>query len=71
MWAELEGLTGIVIDLETTDGCTRTGELTGITWRSVKVQGVMLKWPRGLILNGDPNDELPWDQLLWVVEHGG
>ena len=69
MWAPLQGLIGRKISLETMDGCTRSGKLTDITWRSVRIQGIELEWPMGLILNGDATDELPWDRLKWVVEH--
>ena len=54
------------VDLETKDGSRRSGKLTGVTWRSMLVDGAEVRWPKGVIMNGDKNDEIPWDRLAWI-----
>ena len=54
------------VDLETKDGSRRSGKLTGVTWNSLNVDGVEVRWPKGVVMNGDKNDEIPWTRLSWV-----
>jgi len=64
--AVAEKLVGSEVQLETKAGSIRQGRLTGITWHELKVSGHEVKWPKGVILNGDRNDEIDWDQLNWI-----
>lgn len=54
------------IKLETKDGTQRNGRLSAFTWHTVKVDGNEVRWPKGIILNGDRNDEIPWERLAWI-----
>lgn len=54
------------VDLETKDGSRRSGKLTGVTWNSLRVDGVEIRWPKGVVMNGDKNDEIPWTRLSWI-----
>lgn len=54
------------VDLETKDGSRRSGKVTAVTWLSVLVDGVEARWPKGVVMNGDKNDEIPWDRLSWI-----
>lgn len=64
--AVASAMIGSKIVLETKDGCRRTGTLTEVAWCDVLVNGNKVVWPRGLILNGDKTDEIPWERLAWV-----
>lgn len=54
------------VDLETKDGSRRTGNLTGVTWHSIMIDGAEVRWPKGVVMNGDTNDEIPWIRLSWI-----
>ena len=61
-----KGLIGQRIELETKDGSARRGRLTDITWSTLLVDDKEVRWPHGVILNGDKIDEIPWGQLAWI-----
>ena len=50
--------------LETTDGVTRQGKITGLTFKSFHLNGATVDMPVELEVNGDPNDRVPLDRLL-------
>jgi hypothetical protein len=50
--------------LETTDGVTRQGKVTGLTHKSFMLNGVLVDMPVEIEVNGDPNDRIPLDRLL-------
>ena len=52
--------------LETKDGSRRDGQLTDVVWSSFPINGEDARWPRGVIMNKDKNDEIPWDRLAWI-----
>ena len=64
--AVAEKLINTKVDLETKDGSRRTGKLTGVSWHSVLIDGVEVRWPKGIYMNGDRNDEIPWGRLSWI-----
>lgn len=66
MWKPLTELIGKQVSIEMTDGCTRNGVLSGVTWGEVEVGGEMMPYPVGLRLDNEPGDELPWIRLRWM-----
>ena len=50
--------------LETADGVTRQGRITGLTHKSFKLNGVSVDMPVEIEVNKDPNDRIPLDRLL-------
>ena len=64
--AVVKKLVNSQVDLETKDGSLRSGKITGVTWYSLTVDGNEVRWPKGVQMNGDRNDEIPWDRLKWV-----
>lgn len=66
MEATVAKLIDATVDLETKDGSRRSGKLTAVTWNSLLVDGIAVRWPKGVIMNGDKTDEIPWDRLSWI-----
>ena len=64
--AVVKKLINTKVDLETKDGSRRSGKLTSVTWHSMLVDGSEVRWPKGVCMNGDKNDEISWDRLSWI-----
>jgi hypothetical protein len=63
--------TGSMVNLETIDGASRTGMLTGLRTQQIKWNGQKVLLPTELELNGDPNDLIQISRLDWIeVEPG-
>lgn len=65
--AVVSKLTDAKVTLETKDGSRREGTLTAVTWFTLRVDGNEVRWPKGIVMNGDNNDEIPWDRLAWIT----
>ena len=50
--------------LETTDGVTRSGKISGLTHESFKLNGNTVDMPVEIEINGDPNDRVPLNRLI-------
>ena len=61
-------LVGKQVNLETKDGTSRHGEVTGIVWGTLSYNDKEVCWPEGVILNGDNHDEISWQSLKWIKE---
>ena len=57
---------GRYMRLETTDGVTREGKITGFTYRSFKLNGSEADLPTEVEVNGDPNDRIPLDRIEFM-----
>lgn len=64
--ATIAKLTDADVTLETKDGSRREGRLTAVTWHTLQVDGQEVRWPKGVVMNGDRNDEIPWERLAWI-----
>jgi len=61
VWSiDLSSLVGRKILVETDDGHYRTGVLTEIIWRPIKVLGMDWDSPTALKLDLDESDTIPW-----------
>lgn len=54
------------VTLETKAGSIRQGRLTQVTWDETKISGHLVLSPKGVVLNGDVNDEIEWRQINWI-----
>ncbi len=61
-----EKIVGSEAQLETKAGSIRQGRVTQVTWHTAKISGHEVKWPKGVILDGDKSDEIEWVQLVWL-----
>lgn len=69
-WVDaLYQLAGELVNLETLDGVTRGGRLTGIRSQEYRFNGRVFLFPRQLELNGDPNDLVPIDRLASIEKN--
>lgn len=59
-------ITDTDVILETKDGSRREGRLTAVTWNAFPVNDEEVRWPRGVVMNGDKNDEILWERLAWI-----
>ena len=64
--ATITRITDERVTLETKDGSRREGLVTNVMMHSLMVDGEEVFWPRGIVLNRDKNDEIPWDRLAWI-----
>ena len=54
------------MNLETVDGVSRGGRISGITFRKFTFNEREQQVPEEIELNGDPNDRVPLDRILWI-----
>lgn len=57
---------GEFMRLETTDGVSREGKITGYTTRKFKLNGKVVELPTEVEVNGDPNDRIPLDRIEFM-----
>jgi len=63
---DLSALIGRRIEVETDDGHYRSGILTEIIWRTMKVLGMEWDTPIALKLDLDEADHIPWSIIKTV-----
>jgi hypothetical protein len=64
----VEALINRPVELETVDSIRRKGQLTGIKWGHVEVEGKKVHYPIELELNDDSTEKIPWASLKWLRE---
>lgn len=65
-WDQVFNAVGEFVELETVDGAYRSGRLSGIRCRTVKLNGEEVDVITHLEMNNDPSDCLEMDRIVSV-----
>ena len=57
---------GKAVEIETREGAIRTATLTEIKWGTMEMDGVEIRFPRRVYLNGDDHDFMPFDTIAKI-----